>query len=99
VTRLRQGVIGAGVVALAVVAWAWLSGARGPGLAILAVYAVMALVLLAVERFRYKPILDQPPGPPWEETPERFVDPESGKLVVVWANPENGQRAYVAAAR
>ncbi len=98
-SRLRQVVTGAGLVVAFVSGWAWLKGAGGRGLAIIAFYAVLVLVLLVIERARYKPILKSPPGAPWRETPERFVDPESGKLVVVWTHPETGKRAYVEADR
>jgi hypothetical protein len=95
VSRLRQLLLGAGAVAALVVGWAWIEGARAAGLLLLGLYAVIVLVLLLIERARYKPILAAPPGAPWRETSERFVDPESGKLVVVWEHPGSGQRAYV----
>ena len=31
----------------------------------------------------------------WETTNERFVDPETGKLVTVWFDPQTGERRYV----
>lgn len=31
----------------------------------------------------------------WQTTDERFVDPETGKLVTVWYDPESGERRYV----
>jgi hypothetical protein len=96
-TRLRQVVVGIGLVAVAAAGWSWFSGHRNTGLVELGVYAVVALVLLAIERAHYKPILKAAPGAPWRETPERFIDPESGKLVVVWVHPKTGGRAYVEA--
>ncbi len=41
--------------------------------------------------------LDAPPGPDWNFTGERFVDPQSGELVEVWYRPRTGERAYVRA--
>ena len=39
--------------------------------------------------------LDRPPGPDWEMTAERFVDPETGETLDVWFLPRTGERAYV----
>ncbi len=38
-------------------------------------------------------------GSGWQTTPERFVDPTSGKLVEVRYNPQTGERAYVDAGK
>jgi hypothetical protein len=40
----------------------------------------------------------QPPGPDWQKTEERFVDPSSGETLDVWFHPTSGERAYVRAA-
>jgi len=55
-----------------------------------------ALLLLALlfERYVYKPIRTEAPGPEWRRTDERFDDPRSGQLVTVYYNP----RTYVAEA-
>ena len=39
--------------------------------------------------------LDAPPGPDWQPTGERFVDPTSGETLDVWFQPRSGERAYV----
>jgi hypothetical protein len=39
--------------------------------------------------------LDAPPGPDWELTDERFVDPNSGETLAVWFHRSSGERAYV----
>jgi hypothetical protein len=39
--------------------------------------------------------LDGPPGPGWQRTGERFVDPTTGERLEVWFQPESGERAYV----
>ena len=61
-----------------------------------AVGALMLLVGLAIERWRYKPLHGRAPGPEWQATGERFVDPESGKLVTVYFHPGTGERRYIA---
>ena len=33
----------------------------------------------------------------WQQTDERFIDPESGQPVQVFYNPRTGERRYVAA--
>ena len=40
----------------------------------------------------------KPMGPDqnWVETGERFIDPETGKLVIVTWNPKTGERRYAA---
>lgn len=58
--------------------------------------AILTLALLC-ERYVYKPICSEPPGPGWEETAERFVDPRSGRNVTVFFNPRTGKRCYVLA--
>jgi hypothetical protein len=57
---------------------------------------VVALAVLLFERYVYKPIRPDAPGPEWDKTPERFEDPRSGRPVVVYYNPRTGERRYVA---
>ena len=57
---------------------------------------LILLLCLLFERYIYKPIRPEPPGPGWRKTPERFVDPRSGQTVVVYYNPRTGERRYVA---
>ena len=57
---------------------------------------LVLLFALVVERWRYKPVTGRPPGADWVPTNERFVDPESGKLVTVFYQPATGERRYVA---
>jgi len=56
--------------------------------------AVLALGLL-YERFRYKPLTRDMPGPDWERTTERFVDDETGRTVTVYMHKTTGERQYV----
>ena len=39
----------------------------------------------------------RPEGPGWERTGERFVDPTTGEMLVVWYCSKTGERAYVRA--
>jgi hypothetical protein len=64
---------------------------------ILAVWAVIFLGGIAVERWRYQRLAAGPPGPDWQRTDERFVDPETGRLVTVYVRPTTGERRYVTA--
>ena len=49
------------------------------------------------ERWHYKRPRAGRPDPNWQATGERFVDPESGKLVEVYYDPRNGARHYLQA--
>jgi hypothetical protein len=73
-------------------------GALGcfPPAAGLAGWGLILLIGLLIERWRYKPLAERSPGPDWTATDERFVDPETGKLVRVYFHPPSGERRYVA---
>jgi hypothetical protein len=62
----------------------------------LALPGSILLLALLVERWRYKPLSSARPGAGWVPTDERFVDPESGRLVTVFYKPSTGERRYVA---
>ena len=62
----------------------------------LAGWGLILLIGVAIERWRYKPLAERSPGPDWTVTDERFVDPETGKMVTVYYHPGSGQRRYVA---
>jgi len=68
---------------------------------LLAWFGILVLPLLVWALFRsggYKrQPLDAPPGPGWQLTEERFVDPASGETLDVWFHPASGERAYVRA--
>lgn len=55
----------------------------------------LALVGLVFETFRYRRLSAQAPGGDFSPTGERFIDPESGKLVEVHSDPATGARRYV----
>ena len=67
----------------------------GPGPALpLAFWGGVIMVAVALERWRYKPLLTLP-GPGFEATPERFIDPASGRPVQVFVDRKSGERRYV----
>lgn len=92
--RTVLAVIGAAlaVVAAILAACGIVGGAIGAG-----VWAVILLLAALFERWQYKPLGPRPPGPDWQDTGERFVDPETGKLVTVYFHPSTGERRYIAA--
>jgi hypothetical protein len=68
----------------------------GPGVALrLAVPGLLLIAALLCERWRYQRLHLEGPGAGWIATDERFVDPESGKLVTVFFRPSTGERRYV----
>ncbi|WP_156428165.1 hypothetical protein [Novosphingobium sp. FSW06-99] len=81
---------GTGLVALILADWlegrSYLPATVGAGI---------VLAGLLFENRRYKRVLDTAPGTGWQATGERFVDPDSGKLVAVFFNPATGERRYV----
>ena len=91
--RLALGVFD-GALLLAAVFLA-MAGVVGP-----AIYAgsfgALLFVGLVFERWRYKPLTGDRLGPDWVATDERFIDPETGKLVTVYYHPATGERRYVA---
>jgi hypothetical protein len=56
---------------------------------------LLLVVGLAIERWRYKPLLQTGPDPSWKDTGERFVDPGSGQLTAVYFDPKRGERHYI----
>ena len=68
-----------------------------PGAALrFGILGLVLLVALAVEQWRYEPLTTEHPGTGWLPTDERFVDPESGRMVAVFYKPSTGERRYVA---
>jgi hypothetical protein len=55
---------------------------------------LLLLAALLFERWRYKRLQTDRPGPDWVATGERFVDPESGRPVTVYHRPSTGERRY-----
>jgi hypothetical protein len=63
----------------------------------LALPGVLLIGAALFEKWRYKRLREDRPGPNWVATDERFVDPESGRNVTVYYHPRTGERRYVAA--
>jgi hypothetical protein len=58
-----------------------------------------ALILgagVAFESWRYKRIAPGRIEPHWEDTGERFVDPETGQTTAVYFDPRTSERHYIA---
>ena len=89
VVLIIGGVLVAGALALAILRCF-------PAAGMLAFWAGILLIGLLIERWRYKKLGAAPPGPDWQRTEERFVDPETGKLVTVYFHPPTGERRYIA---
>jgi hypothetical protein len=92
---LRAALLVIGVVLLV---GATALGHAGCGLGVTLRLALPGLLLIGAvlfERWRYKRLTGGRPGPEWVVTDERFIDPESGKLVTVYYRPSTGERRYV----
>jgi hypothetical protein len=61
----------------------------------LATFGAIVTLVLLLERYIYKPIRPERPGAGWEQTAERFIDPQSGQSVTVYFNSRTGERRYV----
>jgi hypothetical protein len=68
-----------------------LDAGGGPMVLILGVLIAITAALEPV----YGRANGKPTGSAWQRTDERFVEPETGKLVTVWFDPETGERRYV----
>lgn len=58
-------------------------------------WGVVLLVAVLCERWRYQRREDAAGSGEWQETGERYVDPESGRLMQVLYQPATGDRRYV----
>jgi hypothetical protein len=61
----------------------------------MAAWGLVLLLAVVFERWRYTQRGETDVGE-WQATPERFIDPESGKLMQVLYQPVTGERRYVA---
>jgi hypothetical protein len=95
---LRKAILIVGAVLLTISVVGVLTGSPGTTAAMIgpAAFGAVLMAAVLVERYIYKPIGNEPPGPGWDKTAERFADPRSGKDVTVYFNPATGQRRYVA---
>ncbi|HVC53974.1 MAG TPA: hypothetical protein VND87_18285 [Stellaceae bacterium] len=92
---LRRAALGAGIALLAAAAVALAVGLPWTIVTWLAVLGLAATLGILCERRGDKPITDGRQGPDWIDTGERFIDPETGKMVSVYHHPRTGQRRYV----
>lgn len=72
--------------------------ATGRGLPMLPYLVLGALVLgvgVAFENWRYKRIATQRVEPHWQDTGERFVDPETGATTAVYFDQRTAERHYI----
>jgi hypothetical protein len=74
---------------------ALLGAAVDPGVWPMALVTGVFLGGIVFERRRYGASQHRPIEAVWRETSERFIDDASGREVVVWFNPETGERRYV----
>jgi len=93
---LRAGLLVFGGIMLAAAAFGALFGCRLGAVIPLALWGAILAGGVLVERWRYQLLAEDRPGRDWQATPERFVDPETGRLVTVFFNPATGERRYVA---
>ena len=93
---LRAALLVIGGVMLAAAAIGALAGCRLAVIVPLAVWGAILAGGLLVARWRYQGLADERLGRNWQATAERFVDPETGRLVTVFFNPATGERRYVA---
>jgi hypothetical protein len=92
---LRGCLIVCGFLFLAAAAASAAIGTPVPAIGWLLVTGLILTLGVLYERVRYKSIARGKPGPGWQATGERFVDPETGKLVEVYFKPATGERMYV----
>lgn len=90
---LRQAVLALGLALAGLGAAALLTGFV-PAFLVLGFWGVLIVAGIVYERFRYKTVEPAAPGPGWSATAERFIDPETGVPVRVYANAA-GERRYV----
>ena len=58
------------------------------------IWGLVLLLAVVFERWRYRQ-REKTGGGEWQATEERFVDPETGRLMQVFYQPATGERRYV----
>jgi hypothetical protein len=61
----------------------------------LVITGIVLLLAPLIERYRYKRIVDTVPGPDWQPTGERFIEPGKDVAVAVYYHQPSGKRVYV----
>lgn len=93
---LRSTLIFLGVLCLLGALWVL---ATGHGLVVLPHLLLGALLLglgVAYESWRYKRVQPGRVEAHWQDTGERFVDPETGQTTAVYYDPRTSERHYIA---
>lgn len=85
------------VIALAGIAGLALGTTQAPGFpAVPALILGCVIAITAIVEPVYGKLVGRPSRPGnWRPTGEKFVDPETGRLVEVWFEPDTGERRYV----
>lgn len=91
---LRKALIGFAVLCLLGAMAMLVSGRQGG--AQLLVLGLVLVVGLKFERWRYKRVQPGRIQPHWQDTGERFVDPETGRTTAVYFDPHTSERHYIA---
>jgi membrane protein implicated in regulation of membrane protease activity len=61
----------------------------------LALIGATLVLGILFERSVYKKVDERRPGPQWQASDERFIDPATGEAVTVFVEPATGERRYV----
>ncbi len=89
---LRSVLFGLGCVLLAVGVFHLITGAASGWP--MTIWGLVLALAVVFERWRYRQH-EQLGSGEWQATEERFVDPESGRLMQVFYQPTTGERRYV----
>jgi hypothetical protein len=92
---LRIILFGLGLFALLLGLALLVVGAPVPAIIWLLALGLALTLGIAYERVRYKTLAARRPGPGWQRTEERFIDPATGKPVTVYFRATDGERMYV----
>jgi len=85
--------LGIGIAALVIAAVLLIAGRYFP-FGVPLTFVGVGLILSLIYDTRYKPASNRPADPGWVDTGERFIDPETNRLVAVFTRPETGGRQY-----
>ena len=89
---LRYALLILGLALLGIGLFQWIM--RGNCSYPLLIWGTILTVGVLFERWRYRRIEDARASH-WQKTDERFIDPETGKIVEVYYDPATGERRYV----
>jgi hypothetical protein len=84
--------IAAACIAAGILVWALGGGGHGLGALF---FGLVLLLGILFERWRYRSAPRS--GASWQKTGERFSDPQTGRVVEVFYDPQSGERRYLEA--